>query len=185
MSYALYVLFVAVGADDAIASSLLSWSAAILATVALLFTFNTWREQKASDVLSSLCKEYYLNLNTLDKEINDFYNEFSGKFPIIEVDIISMRGFLEVNKKLEDFSTKLKIIFKHSKKKELSDEINKINKLISLNCDVRIAFVTKESSEIESFNSLIRKIDDFQKCFRPFKKNVDEILIDFTFYKKD
>lgn len=185
MSYALYLLFVVVGANDAIASSLLSWSATMFATVALLFTFNTWREQKASDVLSSLCKEYYLNLNTLNKEIKDFYKQFSGHFPLIEVDIPSMKYFLKVNENLEDFSAKLQIIFKHSKKKELLDQINEINNLISLNDDVRYAVVTKKNSQIEHFNSVTEKIENFDKCFKSFKKSVDKILIDFTFYKEN
>lgn len=185
MSYALYISFICVGADNDVASSLLSWSATMFATVAFLFTFNTWREQKAIDVLSSLCKEYYLNLNILNKEIQDFYNTFSGHFPIIEIDIPLMKYFLKINENLEDFRVQLQIIFKHSKKKELLDQINQIENLINLNNDVRRAVVTKNNTQEEHFKSVIEKVEKFEKKFRPFKESVDEILIDFTFYKED
>ena len=46
LSYAFYIVLVAVGANEAIASSLLSWTSTMFATIALLYTFNSWREQK-------------------------------------------------------------------------------------------------------------------------------------------
>lgn len=183
-SYGLYLAFIGFGANDTIASSLLSWAATSFATLTLIFTFKTWREQKASDTLSVLCKEYYLILNTLNKEIKNFYHEFSGNFPIIEIDIPLMKYFLEINEKLEDLEGKLHIIFNYSKNGILLDEINKINSLIELNMEVRNAVVSKESSQMEHFNLVIEKINNFEKKFKLFKTNVDKILIAFTFYEE-
>lgn len=72
ISYAFYLVFIAVNADDAVASSLLSWSATMFATVALLYTFNRWRDQKGSDVLSSISIDLYKNL----EEFNKIYYEY-------------------------------------------------------------------------------------------------------------
>jgi hypothetical protein len=114
-SYALYLTFVAFNANDTVASALLSWAAASFATIALIFTFKTWREQKASDTLSVLCKEYYLTLNSLNTKIKNFYQNFWGEYPIIEINISVMKYFLEINENLMDFEGELNIIFDYSK----------------------------------------------------------------------
>ena len=64
-------VFVAVGANDAIASSLLSWSATMFATIALLFTFYNWRKQKESEVIANEAKNILYDIN--------IYNTLIGK----------------------------------------------------------------------------------------------------------
>ncbi|KEC82420.1 MULTISPECIES: hypothetical protein [Acinetobacter] len=54
LSYAFYVVIVAAKANDSVASSLLSWSATMFATVALLYTYANWREQESIKLLSVL-----------------------------------------------------------------------------------------------------------------------------------
>lgn len=46
ISIALYALIQIYVDDKSTASNLLSWTATLFATIALLYTFNSWREQK-------------------------------------------------------------------------------------------------------------------------------------------
>lgn len=64
-SYALYLIFTAFGANDSVASALLSWAATSFATLAVLFTFNEWRNQKGVEVLANEAKELLIKLNHL------------------------------------------------------------------------------------------------------------------------
>lgn len=57
LSYAFYIVLVAVKANDSVASSLLSWSATMFATIALLYTYTNWREQESTKLLSALSNQ--------------------------------------------------------------------------------------------------------------------------------
>ena len=69
LSYAFYLVLVAVEANDAVASALLSWSATMFATIALLYTFYTWREQKGSEVIADECNEAFKSIIEAAKNI--------------------------------------------------------------------------------------------------------------------
>lgn len=67
ISIALYALIqIFFKSDTATATGLLGWTATIFATIALLYTFNSWRDQKGSDVLSSISKEIYMDLDKFE-----------------------------------------------------------------------------------------------------------------------
>lgn len=68
VSIALYSLIqIFFKADTSTASSLLGWTATMFATIALLYTFNAWKNQKKMEELSILAKEIY----------KDFHSNFS------------------------------------------------------------------------------------------------------------
>ena len=52
ISIALYALIQMYVEERELAASLLSWTATIFATIALLYIFNSWKNQKASEILS-------------------------------------------------------------------------------------------------------------------------------------
>lgn len=62
VSIALYALIQMYVDDEATASSLLGWSAAMFATIALLYTFNSWRNQKGSEVIAIECKDVFKDI---------------------------------------------------------------------------------------------------------------------------
>ena len=76
LSYCFYLIVVIVKGNDAVASALLSWSATIFATIALLYTFNSWREQKGSDVLSRLAEECFYKSYTILDKIEDLNKDY-------------------------------------------------------------------------------------------------------------
>lgn len=67
VSIALYALIQIYVSDKDTASSLLGWTATMFATIALLYTFNSWKHQKKMEELSILAKEIY----------KDFHSNFS------------------------------------------------------------------------------------------------------------
>lgn len=67
VSIALYALIQIYVSDKDTASSLLGWTATMFATIALLYTFNSWKHQKRMEELSILAKEIY----------KDFHSNFS------------------------------------------------------------------------------------------------------------
>lgn len=69
---ALYAIFKILKVDITLATNLLLWSAAIFAPVAVLMTYNSWREQKGSEVVAILAKDIttdILELRALNNEI--------------------------------------------------------------------------------------------------------------------
>lgn len=59
ISIALYA-FIQIYVDEKeLASSLLGWTATMFATIALLYTFNSWKHQRKMEELSILAKEIY------------------------------------------------------------------------------------------------------------------------------
>ncbi|MEG0687005.1 MAG: hypothetical protein RR425_06930 [Erysipelotrichales bacterium] len=49
--------------DITLATNILIWTATIFATIALLYTFNSWRDQKGSEVIANECTEITKNLS--------------------------------------------------------------------------------------------------------------------------
>lgn len=65
---AIYAFFKLLEVDITLATNLLLWSAAIFAPIAVLMTYTSWKEQKGSEILSSMSKDSYASL--LDLEIH-------------------------------------------------------------------------------------------------------------------
>lgn len=78
LSYAFYIVFVAVGANEEIASSLLSWTSTMFATIALLYTFNSWREQKGSEVIANEAKDLIKDITQNISILGDIIYEYSN-----------------------------------------------------------------------------------------------------------
>lgn len=67
LSIALYALIQIYVEDKGTATNLMIWSATLFPTIALLYTFNTWRKQKGSEVLSKLSEILFF-------EIKEFFD---------------------------------------------------------------------------------------------------------------
>lgn len=93
VSIALYALIqIFFKADTATASSVLSWSATMFATIALLFTFYNWRKQKESEVIASEAKSILYDIN--------IYNTLIGKMTSYLSCVIKDNDSIEEIKKI-------------------------------------------------------------------------------------
>lgn len=76
VSIALYALIqIFFKSDTATASSLLSWTATIFATIALLYTFNSWKDQKSSEILSEESKLIFKFVHANYQCFNNIFKE--------------------------------------------------------------------------------------------------------------
>lgn len=74
---ALYALIDISGIDKGSATNLMVWSATLFATISLLYTFNSWRIQKGSDVLSKLSEKSFYKLINIEELHNIFYDRYT------------------------------------------------------------------------------------------------------------
>lgn len=184
VSIALYALIQIFVEDESTASGLLGWSATLFATIALLYTFNTWREQKGSEVLSKLSENLYLELNDLNNKFNKLHRILSEGFPVIAVNKETMQKFPIVNRELEEFGGKLNIIVTYKNDEILEQHLNSIQEIIDMNQEVLRRWVA-DNDDINQYNSDInQQIIKFSESFDAFKVSVDQVLIDYIFHKK-
>lgn len=75
---AVYALIIHFKLEVTLATNILIWTATLFATIALLYTFNTWRDQKGSEVLSKLSENMFFdmtNIFEINKNIIDEHRE--------------------------------------------------------------------------------------------------------------
>lgn len=77
---AIYAIFQLLEVDLTLATNLLLWSAAIFAPIAVLMTYTSWREQKGSEILSSMSKDNYASLLALESHLIDVANSVKYQF---------------------------------------------------------------------------------------------------------
>lgn len=75
ISIAIYALIQMYVEEKELAASLLGWSATMFATIALLYTFNSWRNQKASEILSYESKLIFKFVHQNYQLFNDLFSE--------------------------------------------------------------------------------------------------------------
>lgn len=74
VSIALYALIKIFFKSDAdIATSLLGWTATMFATIALLYTFHSWRDQKSSEIVSEESKLIFKFLHSNHQCFNNIF----------------------------------------------------------------------------------------------------------------
>lgn len=193
---AVYALIIHFCLDITLATNILIWTATLFATIALLYIFNSWRYQKSIDTLSILSKEYYIDLNQLFKEIENFTKKFVNHVPLIEVNIsiIKEREFLE--KRIEEFGYKLDFIYNETNNHKLFNETKKIKNIIELLKNIVWDAIpneeeTKKKEEDPHLYQMYKikivnnSYKNFNDEFSSFKKEVDKILMNYIFYKNN
>lgn len=150
----------------------------------MLYTFNTWREQKSSDALSKFSENLYLELSTLNKKFNDLHRILSENFPVIDVNKETMQKFPIVNRELEEFGEKLNIIVTYKNDEILEQQFNSIQGIILLNQKIQEKWCVKEDDVIKYNSDIYQQIEVFEAEFKIFKKVIDKVLMDYIFHKK-
>lgn len=130
--YHLIIKFIEIPNNQSLAVNLLSWSATMFATIALLYTFYSWRNQRASEVVANEAKKIIeIMSDQLDthrsliwsKEYNSVYKSNLDRIRIdynhINKNLILLENFLKTEYSTNNFS-----IFKDSKDKYLNRYIS-------------------------------------------------------------
>ncbi|WP_228278674.1 hypothetical protein [Acinetobacter indicus] len=162
ISIALYALIQIYVDDKSTASNLLSWTATLFATIALLYTFNSWREQKGSDVLSRLAEECFYKSYTILDKIEDLNKDYEYKlnnkcrFDLKKIELIDIE--------IEDLSKKIKLI---------TDE--KPNK------DIEVSLVNLK----HNYNKLFIKLVEFDESINSNDISTDKILENYKITFKE
>ncbi|WP_227539873.1 MULTISPECIES: hypothetical protein [Acinetobacter] len=166
ISIALYALIQIYVDDKSTASNLLSWTATLFATIALLYTFNSWREQKGSDVLSRLAEEcFYKSYTILDKieDLNKDY-EYNLKYKLNNKCRFDLKKIELIDIEIEDLSKKIKLI---------TDE--KPNK------DIEVSLVNLK----HNYNKLFIKLVEFDESINSNDISTDKILENYKITFKE
>jgi len=167
--------------DRETATNLMIWSATLFPSIALLYTFNSWRDQKGSEVLSALSKEYYLELYNLDKKIDDLTYELIEFFPIKKADIATLKKIDRLKQSIKEFKSNLDIISKRKNDKNLK---NQIDKIVELFTNIHLSYINNKKliSDIDIYKELSNSIIEYETEFKEFKKNTNTILLSYTFF---
>lgn len=191
--YYLIILFIADKTQQSTAANLISWSATLFGTVALLYTFQSWRQQKGSEVVSSLCQELYIKLNDLNKAIDDNetkiinyplmhksekpeyelwsqVNTVIDKFNDIEQSIIIIKSYEEIEEyigiELEIFDLKQQYQFFYIKYQDYEKKYK------------------TEDEKMEKKLQVIKEMVMFLSKFRDLKLKVDKVLVEYIFHRR-
>jgi hypothetical protein len=176
VAIAIYALIQMYVEEKELAASLLGWTATLFATIALLYTYNNWRKQKASEVIANEAKEIFglteklptkMNLvledmlkMAIDKKVpNDFDKERFISFRAINMEII---------KRLE------LIKFKNKN----SETLKRITDFNSAYSDYAIFY---HKSEPIILKELLDSKDKYQNCFENLRKDMYE----YALFKKN
>lgn len=179
LSYCFYLIIVIVKGNDAVSSALLSWSATMFATIALLYTFNSWRDQKVSEILSNEAKDTILVMIKIEKLNNKIANLLSTSNPNNnEIDNLITQYSIQCNDLIEKYDF-LKELIKDNN--ELENIFNKFER-------TRVHLICKYTRLLENKRNYDRKIilslaQEGKVTYLKLSKEIKEILIEYVKYK--
>lgn len=180
ISIALYALIQIYVDDEATASSLLGWSATIFGTIALLYTFNSWRDQKGSEVIANECTEINTNLSI---SYDDFL--YICKYPFYTDRDSAIKALSDLEIKLDKIKRELYFI----RSSMIDDNLESIfdpflDKQKEFYIKLKICLI--DNKEITSYLHEIQKVKE--ECLFPYNKLLNElisILRPYSLYKKN
>lgn len=196
LSYCFYLIIVIVKGNDAVSSALLSWSATMFATIALLYTFNSWRDQKGSEVLSKLSEQSFYDLINLEKLHDNFYEKYTNEINtqrfndrIFNISNIYINEIQIFDQNMEKLLNTLVLIQEKSKNNKINDCIIDVK---NLNYDIKLLISNLSNSYIKNINIddlfLDNHIDKMKGLSFKLKLNIVLIrgqLIKYIFHEED
>lgn len=191
--YTLIIFFIKDKDHQGMAVDLLSWSATLFATIALLYTFQSWRQQKGSEVMSSLCQKVYSNLNDLDQGIKDTELKI-GNYPLLcKSDNPAQELWEMINNqvtKFNDIQRGINVIQGYEYIEEFKDFHMRINDLIQdyqyfywVYQDYENRYKTENDKQKLRIDVVLKKAQFIHK-FEEFKIDTDTVLIDYVFHRR-
>jgi hypothetical protein len=172
---AIYALMEISGIDKGSASNLMVWSATIFATIALLYTFNEWKNQRKLEEISTIAQALYKDLS---KAENEYQNIASY------IDTINME-LMELN---QDRAKELLISFNE----RIANSYKNIYKIKSYSTNTKhiekLELYLKETSEIHNYLHKIAynhdyyiqdisSIQDYYRTYDSMRESIFQISI--------
>lgn len=196
LSYCFYLIVVIVKGNDAVASALLSWSATIFATIALLYTFNSWRDQKGSEVLSRLSEQSFYDLINLEKLHDNFYDKYTDEINtqrfnkrIFNISNIYINEIKIFDRNIDKLLNTLVLIQEKTNNKKINNCVNKIQ---NTNYEIKLIIANLSNSYLKNENvddfSLDQHIDEIKKLSFKLQLNIVLMrgqLIQYIFHEED
>ena len=174
VSIALYAIIQIYVDDKNTASSLLGWSATMFATIALLYTFNSWTDQKRTEEIANLSKTLYKELN----DNNEKYKDIGNKIAFINLELIDKKDQFKLL--LDVFDSEILCVFNKllSIKKYCKNDIynEKISLFLEETQDIH-HFLYLKYNEIEIENNSIAEIVDYYRTYIIMKDVIFKISI--------
>ena len=130
---AIYAIFQLLEVDLTLATNLLLWSAAIFAPIAVLMTYTSWREQKGSEILSSMSKDNYASLLELENHLIDVANSVKYQFRSWQLSenrekLFNNQYLLKLKNRMFSLKKNLDMIVRYQKENiELKTLVNNFN----------------------------------------------------------
>lgn len=153
---ALYAFIDFFNIDKSLASNLLVWSATIFGPLVLLLTFNSWRQQKVSEVLSDESKVFYSyihdnfqDLTQLIKLVEEngigdhYYHSIKNRYSLnlqflnLYADLLKHINDLKLKSDVDAYIKKLKDVFGEKYDFEVDDLLNKLKAIKDLSTTIQ------------------------------------------------
>ncbi|MGQ9372772.1 hypothetical protein ACUM6W_02810 [Acinetobacter tandoii] len=134
ISIALYALIQIYVEDKGTATNLMIWSATLFPTIALLYTFNTWRKQKGSEVLSKLSEILFFEIKEffdISKKIMEEHRDDILDKVLNNIEIPKSKSDTELtnnlNLQFENIIHKVYLIYKYTNNNDIKKYVNEFN----------------------------------------------------------
>lgn len=128
--------------DRGTATNLMIWSATLFPSIALLYTFNSWRIQKGSDVLSKLSEKSFYKLIDIEELHTLFYDEYSYKINlerfnsrIFDIEKVYINEISKVDKSIDELLKTLVLIQEETHNFKINQYIQEVQ---SINYQIKI-----------------------------------------------
>lgn len=200
---ALYALIQIYVEDKGTATNLMIWSATLFPSIALLYTFNSWREQKSSDVLSELSKDMFFKLNKIidinENILNDHRDKILNK-RLKNIDLFFEDSETDLTKNLTKSVNEIIdigfLVYKYTKNEEFRKKINRFNDaylyyrltrqeiymgMKSLDDNRSVAINKNDDNE---YLTNIKKVNECSNNLHESNIQLSTILLDYIFHQK-
>lgn len=175
ISIALYALIQIYVEDKGTATNLMIWSATLFPTIALLYTFNTWRKQKGSEVLSKLSEILFFEIKEffdISKKIMEEHRDDILDKVLNNIEIPKSKSDTELtnhlNLQFENIIHKVYLIYKYTNNNDIKKYVNEFN-------DSYIEYTTFRKN-IYFGMKIIEKTETTLKSVAIDKNNKDDYL---------
>jgi len=170
LSVAIYALIQIYVDDKGTATNLMIWSATLFPSIALIYTYNTWRKQKGSEVLSKISeilffeiKNFFeINKNIMEEHRDDILNKV-----IKNIEIPLSKADTELTDKLDlqfqNIIHKVYLIYKYTNNDDLKKHVQEFNNSYieyqTFRKDIYFGMKTVEKTETRLRSIAINKND--------------------------
>lgn len=175
--YSFIILYISNKDHQTILVNLLGWSATLFATIALLYTFNSWREQKSSEVIANEAKIILNDLSqSLSLSVDLFYSFMSNDMNSYQENKSRLYNLTEKKVKYQLFTLEELIILNNKNKRddELSNTIHLYLHIYYI-FNSKLNYTTENKGVISNddiFKQIIEAVDNYRNINLKLKSKI-------------